>query len=321
MAMQHLTLPGEIVKKHNRLVRSKIHINNAQASKILASLVACVRADDTEFASKYSIPIKNFINDESGRGYKNIKAACKDLLFAHAEIEQIDSENPKGHPKLTLTPFFREIEYSRGIITAQFNQNMCDMLLQLQRFFTEYNLIEYLKLPSTYSQRIFEILKSWDDKPEVVISVAELHRMLDTPPSFRANFKAFRVRVLEKARKDICEETTLRFEWEPVKAGRSVEKIRFLFAPGRKAIAAKEQRKADQAKQSKRINQRFVKALDCAKGKNGLCATRDNKPIVCALCTEQGFCDDILRQRGKPAPVPVGLGVQHVLASIGGKHS
>lgn len=120
--------------------------------------------------------------------------------------------------------------------------------------------------------------------PEKVLSVAELHRLLDTPPSFRSAFKAFRVRVIEKAHKDIQEKTSLRFEWEPVKAGRSVEAIRFLFAPGRKAIAEAEKQKAKEDKQ------RFLRAVECAKAKGGDCRTMDNVRILCKLCREKEIC-------------------------------
>lgn len=107
---------------------------------------------------------------------------------------------------------------------------MAPFLLDLQQCFTQYSLTEYLKLPSVYSQRIFEILKSWSGKPEVILPVSELHRLLDSPDSFQANFAEFRRRVLEKAHKDITEKTSFRYEWEPVKIGRSVEKIRFIFS-------------------------------------------------------------------------------------------
>ena len=79
--------------------------------------------------------------------------------------------------------------------------------------------MEFLLLPSIYSQRIYEFLKSWDDKPETIISVLDLHEMLNTPNSFRANFTEFRRWVLEKAHKDISKYTKLIYEWEPIKKG------------------------------------------------------------------------------------------------------
>lgn len=298
MAMQQLTLPGDVVKKHNELVRSKINISNVDGSRILANLIACVRHDDTEFKDTYRVTVKDFMADTSGRGYTNMKAMCRELAKATAEIEEPDPDGP--HPYLRLYTFFSSITYRKGVIEARFNWEMKPLLLDLRRCFTQYNLMEYLTLPSIYSQRLFEILKSWANTPEVILSVAELNRLLDTPDSFRKDFAAFRRFVLQKAHKDIHEKTSLHFEWEPVKAGRSVEAIRFLFAPGRKAIAEAETKKAQEEKRRRLENQRFLAAIECAKAKKGECDTQDNKRIVCKLCVAKGFCADIRRRGGKP---------------------
>lgn len=295
MGTQQLTLPGEVVKKDNRLVRSKITISNVEASRILANLVACIHTDDKTLKRVYRVAVKDFLTDTSGRGYARVKGLCRELAQATVELEEPDPDGP--HPIFETGAIFSRIVYRKGIVEAEFNGHMAPFLLDLQQCFTQYSLIEYLKLPSIYSQRIFEILKSWHRMPEVVISMAELHRMLDSPASFRANFKEFRRWVLEKAHKDITAHTSFWYEWEPVKAGRSVEAIRFQFAPGQKAIAEEAQQKAKEEKQRRLQAQRMSRALDCAKAKGGDCRTMDNKPIVCKACRQMGFCDELRRKR------------------------
>lgn len=293
MAKKNLSAVGGIVKKHNELIRTKIDIANVDGARILANLVACVQASDTDFKGIYRVEVKNFLNDTSGRGYTRIKGVCRELAKATAETEK---QNLKGkHPIFTTMPFFSKIEYVNGVIEAKFNPEIAPFLLELRRCFTEYHLEEYLRLPSIYSQRIFEILKSWSGLPEVEISMAELHRMLDTPPSFRENFKAFRIRVLEKAHADIHEHTSLKFEWEPLKAGRSVEKIRFSFSGGRKALAEKENAKLKEEKSRRIANQRLLRAIECAKNKQGHCRTQDNQHIVCKICHDFKCCKDFQR--------------------------
>lgn len=303
MGMQQLTLPGEIVKKDNRLVRAKITISNVEASRILANLVACIHTDDKALKRVYHVAVKDFLTDTSGRGYTRVKGLCRELAQATVELEEPDPDGP--HPIFETGAIFSRIVYKKGVVEAEFNGHMAPFLLDLQQCFTQYSLIEYLKLPSIYSQRIFEILKSWSRMPEVVISMTELHRMLDSPASFRANFTEFRRWVLEKAHKDITEKTSFRFEWEPVKAGRSVEAIRFLFAPGRKAIAEAEKQKAKEDKQRRLQAQRMSRALDCAKAKGGDCRTMDNKPIVCKACRQMGFCDELRRHSRHVSTPPV----------------
>ena len=288
MATKQLTLPGEIVKKDNKLVRSRVSIAGVDASRILANLIACIHTNDNELTETYLVAVKDFLNVPGGGNYARVKEICRELAKATAEMEEPDPDGP--HPVFTVIPFFFKIKYRRGIVEARFNPEMSPMLIQLRGLFTEYNLLEYLSLPSAYSQKLFEILKSWDDKPEIIIPVSKLHKMLDTPKSFQNNFAQFRKWVLEKAHADITEKTSLRFEWEPIKAGRSVEKILFTFGPGRRAIAEAEKKKAKEDKQRRLQTQRFIRAVDCAKAKNGDCRTMDNKPIVCKLCQKKRIC-------------------------------
>ncbi len=304
MAGQQLTLPGEVVKKDNELIRSKIDIESVQSSKILACLIACINKDDTAFKNSYRIEAKDILSHYGGKDYTRIKNLCLELRKAGVSFEFKDDA---GEPVFITVSFFSRVEYKKGIIEAKFNSQdplISDCLLGLKSKFTEYNLIEYLKLPSIYSQRIFEILKSWSNLPEVIIRIDKLHHMLNTPISFKSDFRQFRTRVLEKAYKDIHEKTDLRFEWEPIKAGKSVESIRFTFGPGRRALAEAEKAKAKEDKARRLLLQRMHRAIDCAKAKNGDCRVRDNKPIVCKVCRQENICaslqSPIYRQISKP---------------------
>lgn len=293
MAKEELSTPGALVKKSNAIIRTRITVQSLEASRILAHLIACIRTDDEKLKEAYSVPAKDILPYIGGENYKRIKATCKELVSAFAETEEPDPDGP--HPIYRARPFFTDILYKKGVITAMFNPLMRPYLLELKDCFTTYNLTEYLSLPSLYSQRIFEIVKSLANikEGEAIVSMADLHRFLDTPKSSRQNFAEFRRYVLEKAHKDITEKTSFRFEWEPVKVGRSVEKIRFIFNGGKKALAQKEQEKAKEEKRQRLIKQRFQRALSCAIEKGGDCRTMDNVRIVCKLCREKELCKSV----------------------------
>lgn len=298
MAKEELSIPGTIVKKSNAIIRTRITVKSVEASRILAHLVACIRTDDEKLQETYLVPAKDILPYLGGGDYRHIKATCKALAEAIAETEEPDPDGP--HPIFTAQTFFTRVRYKKGIISATFNPLMQQYLLDLKKCFTTYNLTEYLSLPSLYSQRIFEITKSIANSKdgEAIISMADLHRFLSTPPSFQANFKDFRRFVLEKAHKDITEKTSLKYEWEPVKVGRSVERIRFIFSGGRKALALKELEAAKEEKRRRLTNSRFLRAVECAKAKGGDCRVMDNVRIVCKLCREKNICASILGSKG-----------------------
>lgn len=309
MGKEKLSIPGTIVKKSNSIIRTRITLKDVEGSRILAHLIACIRTDDVQLKEAYAVSAKDILPHVGGENYKRIKATCRELTAAFAETEEPDPDGP--HLIFTAQPFFTKVQYRKGVITATFNPSMRQYLLELKGCFTAFNLEEYLSLPSLYSQRIFEIVKSLEKSKggEAVISMSDLHKFLDSPKSFQNNFKDFRRWVLEKAYRDIHELTKLRFEWEPVKVGRSVEKIRFIFSERRLPLAQKEQDNAKEEKRKRLEGQRIRRALDCAKAKKGECQTRDNKPIICKMCLSLDFCGDLQRRGGKPFDPRNGLPV------------
>jgi plasmid replication initiation protein len=281
MAMQQLPLPGEIVKKSNALARARWSAESVWEPRLVALLASKVRTDDSDF-HVYEIHVSEILRGTGGRDYREIEAVVDRVMSRVLTIR-----DPKGWTKYNV---FSRCRYRReeGILELGFHPDLKPHYLNLQKHFAEFNLIEYLMLPSIYSQRIFEILKSWDDKPEAILSVAELHEMLNTPESFRKNFAAFRRFVLEKAYKDILAHTKLHFEWEPVKKGRSYISVRFTF--GRRlaiGAASSSQNQAEKKAQEKRsaANDKAFKAFAaCLKERGAACEGGHQKTTVCELC-------------------------------------
>lgn len=292
MVTRQLVLPGEIVKKSNALARARWTVESVWEPRLVALLASKVHVDDTDF-HVYEIPVSEILHGSSGRDYQEIASVVDKIMSRVLTIHDED-----GWTKYNV---FTRCRYRKkdGILELGFHPDLRQHYLQLKKNFAKWNLLEYLMLPSIYSQRIFEILKSWDDQPEVILSVSELNEMLDTPPSLRKDFKEFRRRVLEKAHKDIHTHTQLRFEWEPIKVGKSVEKIRFTFG-ARRALAEKVKADAKEEKRRRLANQRLLRAVECANKKNGDCRTADNVRIVCRVCADFKCCESVrqLNQKG-----------------------
>lgn len=294
MGKQQLILPGELVKKSNAIARARWQPGSVWESRIVALVASKVRADDEDFLT-YRIPVAELtgVPDENLRGnqYQEIVKSIEHLGKATIRIEGNKQRNFRQYN------IFSMCGYENGCLIACFHPDLKPHFIGLKEKFTEYSLMQFLILPSCYSQRIFEILKSWANRQEVTITTTELHEMLNTPMSFRADFRQFRTRVLEKAHKDITEYTSLKYEWEPIKSGRSVKSIRFIFSQKRKEISTSEQQKAKEEKQRRLKTQRVLRSLECAKMKSGECLTKDNRPIICKVCQQMGLCEEVRRLR------------------------
>ena len=221
------------VKQHNEFVRNRLIINNLISSRILIKFISLIKTDDEDF-HEYSIKAVDIMNNyDGGKSYKELEKAC-DLLTS-----AIYRESNKNNSFLKM-PLFQFISFKNNIITAKFNPYLKEFLLNLKTNFTQYKINEFLILPSLYSQRIFEYLMSWHNHNQVIVDIDELHSFLNTPITFRKNFIHMRLRVLDKAYKDINERTSLKYEWEALKTKNKVTAIRFIFSQENRMVIQKE---------------------------------------------------------------------------------
>lgn len=269
MAQRQLVIPGPVVKKSNALARASWSVKSVYEPRLVALVASRVRVDDQDFKD-YEIPLSELLGAAvDGRTRQLVADVVEGLLGRVLTLPR-----PNGWAKCNVFSWC-EYDSKAGCIRARFDPGLKEHYLGLQSHFTQYSLMEFLLLPSTYSQRLFEVLKSWNSLPEAVIDLTDLFEMLDVPASLRANFKDFRRRVLEKAHKDITSQTGLRYQWEPIKQGRAVAAIRFTFG----ARSAQASEKKNQAARSK-DNELLKKAVACFK--TGSCSPRSNKQ--CDIC-------------------------------------
>ena len=240
MAERQLILPGNIVKKSNAAARARWGSGSVWEKRLVAQVAALVRTDDVEF-QEYEIPVAKLLRpgDDGGKIH-NLVEETAELLMSRVITLPLPKKGWAKYNVFSRCVYDRE----RGVLNARFDPDMKPHYLALKSHFTEYGIIEFLMLPSTYSQDLFELLKSWCDKPEVTVDLSYLHEQFDCPTALRSNFAAFRRRVLEKAHKDIHKLTALKYEWEPIKKGKAVVAVRFVFGGKRRQAVKVEKEEA-----------------------------------------------------------------------------
>lgn len=275
MAERQLPLPGPVVKKSNALVRASWSVKSVYEPRLVALVASRVRIDDKDFQD-YEIPISELLGASSDGRTRQLVADVVDGLLGRV----LTLPRANGWAKCNVFSCV-EFDGKAGLIRARFDPSLKPHYLNLQSHFTEYALMEFLLLPSTYSQRLFEVLKSWASLPEAVISLSDLFSMLDVPDSLRANFKDFRRRVLEKAHKDITAKTGLRFEWEAIKKGRAVDSIRFTFR--RRAVVTEEKKTSERKNKDGELKNRLLKdAVKCFRENGENCVSSESEQ--CKIC-------------------------------------
>lgn len=226
---------NNLVKESNAIARAQLNppAESVWEERIIAQIVAYNRTSDTEFPETAFMLGQLFDSKKkiSGAKFQQISKAVKRLASTTYTVY-------KSRDKYTVYPIFAYIDYDHGIISGQLNPKLKPYYLQLRREFSLRSLPDFRSLSSIYSQQIYRFLASFQALDATEIPIERLYFVTTAPESFRANFKDFRRYVLERAEKEINSKTELKFRWEPIKQGRKVTAVRFIFGCGTAAAEA-----------------------------------------------------------------------------------
>ena len=288
---------NEIVKKSNALIRAQWKVESIWEPRIVAHLASKIHVDDKDFAV-YKIPIADILGSNyGGENLRELGIVVKNMMSRPLTIQ----ESPT---RICYYNLFSKcaIDSGKGILEMRFDPDLKPHFLQLKAHFTQYNLTEFLSLSSVYSQRLYEILKSYRGQNYVDLALDELYRALDFPVALRSNFARFRQKVLEQADKEIVRgNLSLQYRWEPVKSGRGgkVSAVRFIFG---------EVKEIKQGDDEELIRARLAKlSSSCYFGlmkRKVECTPKPAKSAKCKYCVEHGNMSLKLRaKKGRAAPI------------------
>ena len=242
-----------MVAKANALIRKGRFDLSLGEQRALNFLISKIKPDANE------LPIIEFsvqefcgiykLDPNNGNNYKHVKAWLKSLRDKSWWISENGQESTMAWLQdVTITK-------NSGVIRCEFFPKMKPYLIALiqgGQGYYQFQLGLTIDFQSSYSMRMYELLKSYEYKsrnikPEVrqyrtqVVDLQELKESLDDPEANKnlkkgekpralvrdMLYKDFRRRVLETSIQEINKYTDLQVSYEPVKMGRKVEQIKF----------------------------------------------------------------------------------------------
>lgn len=192
------------------------------------------------------------------------KLTSKEIInFLHIETKSIYSELSKiadrlenhkinifGKDEFEKIRPFPYCKYKSGIFTIRFDQSMEEHLLELKDKFTMYDINNIIDLKSTYSIRIYEILKSYEWLNEAAFELDELKKIIGVKSFDEENqswidlyprYPNFKQRVLLVAQKELEEKTDICFNFIELKTGRKITQIKFVISSNSENVEQLEQ--------------------------------------------------------------------------------
>jgi plasmid replication initiation protein len=217
-------MKNNIVRKANSLVEAayKLSINQ---QKVVLLLASSIKPGDENF-QPYQINIKDFANLlglKNKNFYNEISHLTKDLLSRTLSIATEDS--------LLQINWLSSVQYFKGsgVIELCFDPKMKPYLLQMKERFTTYRLKEVIQLKSSFSIRIYELLKQYEKIGERIFLLEALRQHLGIGSEEYLLYGDFKRRVLLASQAELAAKTNISFDFEEIKEGRKVTKIRFVI--------------------------------------------------------------------------------------------
>lgn len=220
----------DLVVKDNKLIEAKYNLTPLE-QKVLLKAISMINKEDNEL-QMYKFSVSEFANmlDLNSRKniYTQLKELCKGLV--NNKNFAINTENG-GY---IFFNWVASAEYlpKEAVIEIEFSQKLKPMLLQLKERFTTYYIENVMKLKSSHSIRLFEILKQYEAIGTRTVSLEELKEMLGlvnvngTEEKY-ALYGHLKSRVILPAQKEIKEKTDIFFTFEEVKQQKRVLAIKF----------------------------------------------------------------------------------------------
>jgi len=202
-----------IVNARYALSRSEIDI--------VLTLLTAIEKEDKDFKN-YEFTIGE-LEKKTGRRWdaKQLKSTIKSLMSKPLEL-------PVEHDEeFEIVNWFSYFKYSRtGLITCRFEKALKPFLIELSGVRILADFRHLLPINSSYSKRMYLLLKEYDKIGMRTFNVEELQGIMKVPKSLKI-YNRFKEKVLKRAETDINKFTDIEVTFTEKKRARKVIEITY----------------------------------------------------------------------------------------------
>ena len=236
----------------NNIIRGKQSMT-LQEARLIRLLITQIAKDDKDFKT-YKVNIQElarFLEIPDNNLYRDIRNICQSLMSRTIKIQN-------GN-QWKIFQWLQLAEYDgHGTVTLMLSNQIAPYLLQLNAWFTQYQLKNILAMKSFYAIRLYELLKltvgeDRKKKMEYTFSVQALREYLECEHKFK-QIGQFKDKILDIAVRDISEYSEYNCTYECKKTSRSITDIIFYLGLKEQKQEKKEEGAGEKEQEQKELD-------------------------------------------------------------------
>lgn len=230
------------VTQSNKLIEARYSLT-LNEQRIVLFMISLIQPEDEDFKD-YEIKVSDIVK-LAGLKNKNIYAELKELLV---ELRRKGVVIPESDGYL-VTGWLSSAKYkeSEGIVQLSFDRKLKPYLLKLKEQFTKYHLYHVTHFQSSYTIRIYMLIKQYEKVGFREFDLVEFREILGIASHQYKRFSDFRKRVITVAQSELSKKNNqgqylsdITFHLETIRTGRKISRLRFVIEHQRTDILQSE---------------------------------------------------------------------------------
>lgn len=216
------------IYQSNKLIESSYTLTVIE-QKLIRLLASMIKKDDDDF-KEYEFKTKELIkilNTSDSRFYRDIDNITDLIMQRIIKIRDKDTgEWEKYH-------WVDTAKYTNGVLKLRIHRDLKPFYLSLD-WYSKYQLKNIMQFKSTYSFRLYELFKQYENIGSRMVSVDDLRVILDIDKKQYTKYANLKQKVLSVAIKEINSNTDLKISCEEIKECRRVSNLKFFIKSNNK---------------------------------------------------------------------------------------
>ncbi|HDK7162292.1 TPA: replication initiation protein [Clostridium botulinum] len=211
------------IYQSNKLIEASYSFTVLE-QKLIRLLASMIKKDDDNFKEyKFkAIDLSKILNIHQKNIYMELDRITDKLMGRYIKLK--DDENKKFKKRHLI----KIADFENGILTMKIDEDMKEFYLKLN-WYTKYQLKNIMKFKSTYSFRLYELLKQYENIGNRIISINDLRIILDINPNKYPKYANLKQKVIKVAVNEINTNTDLHINYEELKEVRKITSIKFII--------------------------------------------------------------------------------------------